>query len=73
MLRHNEVMSAQRKITVILPVKLIEESLRVSGKGLTETIRIALKQVAAVKSYKKLKSLKGKVQFQLKLDEMREK
>jgi asparagine synthetase A len=35
--------SENRKITVVLPARLIEGAMRMSGKGLTETIHDALK------------------------------
>ena len=65
-------MSTLRKVTVMLPKKLVEDSLSVSGKSLTETIRMALQQIAAAKAYKKLKSLRGKVKVGLSLNEMRD-
>jgi hypothetical protein len=65
-------MSTLRKITVILPKSLLDDSLKATGKSLTETIRLALKQVALKNNYKKLRSLKSKVKFKLTADELRD-
>jgi hypothetical protein len=56
-------MRAARKITVQLPVDLIEKAQRSSGEGLTATIRKGLELVAAGAVYDELKRLKGKVSF----------
>jgi hypothetical protein len=60
-----------KKITVELPLQLVDEALAVSGLGLTPTIRRGLQLVAAGGIYNKLKSLKGKLKLSLNLKELR--
>ena len=52
-----------RKVTVQLPVELLDRAQRSSGESLTATIRKGLELVAAGAVYDELRSLKGKVAF----------
>ena len=63
--------AVQKKITVMLPVELIERATRSSGQGLTPTLRRGLELVAAKAAYEKLLSLRGKFDLKLDLDELR--
>ena len=58
-------MSAARKVTVQLPVALLEKAQRSTGENLTATIRRGLELVAAGKAYDELRQLKGKVAFSI--------
>ena len=66
--------SAQKaqKITAHLPVNLLHEAQSVTGKGITETLKIALIQLARTNTYKDLKKMRGKVKFSIDLEELRE-
>lgn len=60
-----------RKITVNLPVELLEAALSVGERNLTETIRTGLELIAAKNSYKGLHEMRGKVTFKSSIDELR--
>ncbi len=59
-------MSAERKVTIMLPEDLLERALKASGEGITPTLRRGLELVAAKDTYQRLLKLKGK--FDLKID-----
>jgi len=66
-------MAEARKITVEVPVDLLEKAQRASGEGVTGTVRTGLQLVAASHAYAQLRQLRGKVRFskavaQLKAD-----
>ena len=66
-------MAEARKITVEVPVDLLEKAQRASGEGVTGTVRTGLQLVAASHAYAQLRRLRGKVRFsktvaQLKAD-----
>ncbi len=64
-------MSAEKKVTVMLPEDLLERALRASGEGITPTLRRGLELIAAKDAYKGLLRLKGKVDLKIDLDELR--
>jgi hypothetical protein len=66
-------METTRKITVKVPLALLEKAQRASGTGVTQTVRTGLQLVAASQTYSRLRKLRGKVRFsrtvaQLKAD-----
>jgi len=66
-------MQTTRKITVKVPLALLEKAQRASGTGVTQTVRTGLQLVAASQTYSRLRKLRGKVRFsrtvaQLKAD-----
>ncbi len=66
-------MDTARKITVEVPLELLEKAQRASGTGVTQTVRTGLQLVAASRTYARLRKLRGKVRFsrsvtQLKAD-----
>ena len=70
---HSKVMGTARKITVEIPLDLLEKAQRASGTGITQTVRTGLQLVAASRTYARLRRLRGKVRFsrtsaQLKAD-----
>ena len=70
---HSKVMGTARKITVEIPLDLLEKAQRASGTGITQTVRTGLQLVAASRTYARLRQLRGKVRFsrtsaQLKAD-----
>ena len=64
-------MKLAQKITLQVPEKLLKKALAATGKGITPTIRQGLELVAAGGAFAKLRSLKGKVPFSLKLKDLR--
>jgi hypothetical protein len=64
-------MSAEKKITVMLPEDLLARALKASGEGITPTLRKGLELVAAKDAYKGLLKLKGKFDLKIDLDDSR--
>jgi hypothetical protein len=56
-------MDTARKITVEVPVELLERAQEATGAGVTQTVRTGLQLVAASRTYARLRKLKGKVRF----------
>lgn len=61
-----------QKITAHLPTKLLTDARRVTGMGITETLKIGLQKVTLAETYKKLLALKGKHKFSIDLNELRD-
>jgi hypothetical protein len=64
-------MGTARKITVEIPLDLLEKAQRASGAGITQTVRTGLQLVAASETYARLRRLRGKVRFSLTAEEMK--
>ena len=60
-----------KKITVNVPVDTLERAKQLTGKGVTETIVAGLEELERRSKRDALRSLKGKVRFELDLDETR--
>jgi len=56
-------MATTRKITVEVPLALLDKAQRASGAGITWTVRTGLELVAASRAYNRLRQLRGKVRF----------
>jgi hypothetical protein len=65
-------MKKKKKITVFVPVDLLEQALESSGQGTSATVHQALKLLAASATYRKLQSLRGKVNVKIDLATLRE-
>jgi hypothetical protein len=65
------MMRTARKITVEVPLKLLEKAQRASGTGVTQTVRAGLQLVAASRTYARLRKLRGKVRFTRTLAELK--
>jgi hypothetical protein len=66
-------MSARlKKLTIQVPEELLARATAASGEGITSTIRRGLELMAASTAYAKLRRLRGKVKFRIKLDELRQ-
>ena len=65
-------MEKLRKITVQVPEHDLELAQQLTGEGVTETVRVALKKLAAIKAQQELLKLRGTFKFTLDLDELRE-
>ncbi len=61
-----------QKITAHIPVALLHEAQATTGKGITETIKIALNQLAHAGAYESLRKMRGKVKFSIDLENLRE-
>ena len=61
-----------KKVTIEVPEELLDRATAVSGQGITPTIRRGLELVAASGAYAKLRRLKGKVKFSVRLSALRE-
>ena len=64
-------MSALRKITVQVPERDLEMAQELTGQGITETVRIALRRLASIRAQQQLLALRGTVKFSMTLDELR--
>jgi hypothetical protein len=65
-------MGRARRITANLPEDLLDDALRVTGKGITETLVAGLRLVRRTRAYEKAMALRGKVHLTIDLDEARE-
>jgi len=64
-------MGAARKITVEVPVELLERAQQASGTGVTQTVRAGLQLIAASQAYARLRMYRGKVRFSRKAAELK--
>src|SRR5260370_8390178 len=64
------IMDTARKITVEVPLALLEKARRASGTGVTQTVRTGLQLLAASRTYARLRKLPGKVRFSRTLAEL---
>ena len=64
-------METARKITVEVPLDLLEKAQRATGSGITQTVRTGLQLVAASQAYARLRRLRGKVRFTRTLAELK--
>jgi len=64
-------METARKITVEVPLDLLEKAQLASGTGITQTVRAGLQLVAASRTYDRLRHLRGKVRFTRTLAELK--
>ena len=65
------IMQAVRKITVEVPLELLDKAQESSGTGITQTVRTGLELVAASQTYARLRQLRGKVRFSGTLAELK--
>ena len=65
------IMNIARKITVEVPLELLEKAQRASGTGVTQTVRTGLQLVAASRTYARLRKLRGKVRFSRSVTELK--
>jgi len=63
--------SRLRKITVNVPADALEAAVRVTGKGITSTIVEGLHELARRSKRSALRALRGKMRFELDLEESR--
>jgi len=61
-----------QKVTVLLPKELIRRATRVSGQGLTPTLRKGLEAVVTADAFDKVRQLRGKVKLSIDVARLRE-
>lgn len=72
MLTHSSNLKDMRRITANLPKNLLEEALKVTQKGITDTLVEGLQLIRRRRAYQKAMKLKGKLHLNLNLDQARE-
>lgn len=60
-----------KKITVEVPEHDLAMAQQLTGAGVTETVRAGLKKLASIQAQQRLLKLRGRVKFDLTLEEMR--
>jgi Arc/MetJ-type ribon-helix-helix transcriptional regulator len=60
-----------RKITVEVPAHDLAMAQELTRGGVSETVRAALKKLASIQAQRRLLKLRGRVKFDLTLEEMR--
>lgn len=65
-------MSRLRKITVQVPEGDLAKAQELTGEGVTETVRAALKKLASIQAQHELRQLRGTFKFTIDLDALRE-
>lgn len=65
-------MGRARRVTANLPENLLDDALRVTGKGITETLVAGLRLVRRTRAFEKAMALRGKIHLVIDLDESRE-
>jgi hypothetical protein len=64
-------MSDMRKITAFVPTELLETAQAFTGEGVSETLRIALERLARAEWCDQMLALRGQVQIEVDLVELR--
>jgi Arc/MetJ-type ribon-helix-helix transcriptional regulator len=64
-------MGEMRKITVDVPADDLAAAQDYIGAGVTETVRAALRRLRSDRALKKLRDLRGKVEFSMTWQEMK--
>jgi hypothetical protein len=65
-------MSQLRKITVQVPESDLVKAQELTGEGVTETVRAALKKLASIQAQHEFRKLRGSFKFSIDLDSLRE-
>lgn len=60
-----------RRITANLPADLLESAMRVTGKGITDTLIEGLNQIQRRRFYERALALRGKLRLSIDLEESR--
>jgi hypothetical protein len=65
-------MNTTRRVTANLPVELLDQATRVSGKGITETLVAGLTLVKRSAAARKAKALRGRIRLNVDIEASRE-
>jgi hypothetical protein len=60
-----------QKITAHIPVNLLHQAQAATKKGITETLKIALSQLARANAYEALHKMRGKIAFSIDIEDLR--
>jgi hypothetical protein len=60
-----------KKVTVNIPVRILERARTITGRGITETIVEGLLELDRQRKRSALRALRGRVSFQLDLEKTR--
>jgi len=61
-----------RRITANLPEDLLDDAMKVTGKGITDTLVAGLRLVRRARAYEKAMALRGKIHLDVDLETSRE-
>jgi hypothetical protein len=61
-----------KRVTANLPEDLLREAMKVTEKGITETIVEGLRRVRQARAFAKAQALRGRISFKIDLEESRE-
>ena len=61
-----------RRITANLPADLLDQAMKATGRGITETLIAGLERLRRADAYRKAMTLKGRIQLAVDLDTSRE-
>lgn len=61
-----------RRITANLPSELLEQAMKATGRGITETLIEGLERLRRADAYRKAMSLKGRIRVAVDLEVSRE-
>jgi len=61
-----------RKITVHVPEDDLIKAQELTGEGITDTVRVALKKLASIQAQHEFRKLRGTFNFSVDLDALRE-
>ena len=61
-----------RRIIANLPAELLEQAMKATGRGITETLIEGLERLRRADAYRKAMSLKGRIRLAVDLDVSRE-
>jgi hypothetical protein len=65
------VTTARKKVTITLPVEVLRNAQRITGKGITPTILEGLEELQRREQRSALRRLRGKIRFELDVEETR--
>jgi hypothetical protein len=65
-------MNATRRVTANLPIELLEQACRVSGRGITETLVAGLTLIKRTGAARKAARLRGRLHLDVDLETSRE-
>ena len=65
-------MNATRRVTANLPIDLLDQATKASGKGITETLVAGLALVKRSAAARKAKALRGRIHLEADLEVSRE-
>ena len=65
-------MSGVKRITANIPAELLDEAMKTTGRGITDTLTEGLELVRRTRAYRKAMDLKGTLALEIDLEKSRE-